>query len=245
MSCLLIDAGNSRVKWGWGSGQDVVGVVAVENAHLQQIPQQWKHEPVPEQIRLCNSAGPERQQQIQQWSTALWGVEATEVTVARHWSGLVNGYRQPQQLGVDRWLGMVAVWSRVQGAFCLVDCGTAVTIDFVDAEGRHQGGNILPGIGSTMEQLLQRAPHLEPHYHRGVGCLLGRSTEEALLPAEKRVEIEIEEAIAAIQSRFGEFELWVTGGAGMQLPVNGVSCTIHRSSDLVLQGLWSQAVSVD
>lgn len=63
-------------------------------------------------------------------------------------------------LGVDRWLAMQPVWAELQRAFCLVDCGTAMTIDVVDDAGRHRGGWITPGLESAASGLLARAPGL-------------------------------------------------------------------------------------
>ena len=60
--------------------------------------------------------------------------------------GLRNGYRDPAQLGVDRWLAMCAAWQQFPGSLCVVDAGTAVTIDVVAADGAHSGGLILPGV---------------------------------------------------------------------------------------------------
>ncbi|GAA3979921.1 type III pantothenate kinase [Allohahella marinimesophila] len=56
-------------------------------------------------------------------------------------------------LGVDRWLGMVAAFQRVEGAVCVVDCGTAITVDFLAADGVHEGGLIAPGFSTSLSSL--------------------------------------------------------------------------------------------
>lgn len=68
-------------------------------------------------------------------------------------NGLSNGYVEYQCLGVDRWLAMLAVWTKYRRAFCVVDAGTALTIDMVNAEGLHMGGYILPGYRTTISAL--------------------------------------------------------------------------------------------
>lgn len=67
-----------------------------------------------------------------------------------------NGYRKPEQLGVDRLMAMVAARAHAGGPLCVIDAGTAVTIDFVTAGGRHLGGFILPGWRLARDCLLAR-----------------------------------------------------------------------------------------
>ncbi|HRN63017.1 MAG TPA: type III pantothenate kinase, partial [Luteimonas sp.] len=67
------------------------------------------------------------------------GLAATQ----RAWRGLRIAYAEPSRLGVDRFLAMLAAHAR-GGACLVVGVGTALTIDFVDAQGRHHGGRIAP-----------------------------------------------------------------------------------------------------
>jgi type III pantothenate kinase len=82
--------------------------------------------------------------------------------------GVRNGYRQPQQLGVDRWLAMLAAFHLPQRAVdqsvCVIDCGTALTLDVLDANGQHLGGYIAPGLATLQLALNQKlaAIDLEP-----------------------------------------------------------------------------------
>ena len=63
-------------------------------------------------------------------------------------------------MGVDRWLALQPAWTALRVPFCLVDCGTATTIDLVDAQGLHRGGWIMPGLEAARDGLLARAPGL-------------------------------------------------------------------------------------
>jgi type III pantothenate kinase len=67
-----------------------------------------------------------------------------------------NGYVDPQQLGVDRWLAMLAAFARYRSALCVVDSGTALTIDAVSGDGVHQGGLIMPGFSLMRDALKAR-----------------------------------------------------------------------------------------
>ena len=73
------------------------------------------------------------------------GVAVKMISAAQPLGGIVPGYRRPEQLGVDRLLAMIAVKALTDRPFCVVDAGTAVTMDFVDEFGQHMGGLILPG----------------------------------------------------------------------------------------------------
>lgn len=66
--------------------------------------------------------------------------------------GVVNGYQEPAKLGVDRWMGVLAGY-QLAGGCCAVDCGSAITVDFVVPGGRHLGGYILPGLRLMKESL--------------------------------------------------------------------------------------------
>ena len=81
--------------------------------------------------------------------------EVGDVHVARstrEMLGVINGYDEPGRLGVDRWLGVLASY-QLAGGCCSVDCGSAITIDFVLPGGRHLGGYILPGLRLMIESL--------------------------------------------------------------------------------------------
>lgn len=93
--------------------------------------------------------------------------------------GVVNGYEEPQRLGVDRWLGVLAGY-QLAGGCCAVDCGSAITIDFVLPGGRHLGGYILPGLRLMKESLKLGT--------RNVAIDPDSEAEELLLPGRRTVE---------------------------------------------------------
>ncbi len=241
---LLIDAGNSRLKWAWADPSGLGEVSVLSNDALEEaLLSAWQGLPVPEQVWFSNSAGRYRQQQIATWVEQLWGGQPTVLKSAVAWRGLTNGYRNPQQLGVDRWLGLVAGWVRTQDAFCLIDCGTAITIDYVDQRGEHQGGVIFPGVGSTLERLLERAPHLklgeEAHRQR----LLGRSTEEGLRDVEEAGAVEaVRQLLWQMEQQYGSCSILLTGGDAERL-LSMLSLQTGYFPDLVLEGVLRVAKS--
>src|SRR3546814_17254315 len=70
------------------------------------------------------------------------------------WHGLRNAYREPERLGVDRWLAMIAAWHTHRGAACIANAGTALTVDVIDAQGQHLGGIIAAGRAEQQSAIL-------------------------------------------------------------------------------------------
>ncbi|QJQ94962.1 MULTISPECIES: type III pantothenate kinase [Halomonadaceae] len=95
--------------------------------------------------------------------------------------GVINGYRDPARLGVDRWMGALASYQLVGGC-CSVDCGSAITIDFVLPGGRHLGGYILPGLRLMKESLKlgTRNVAIDPDSEADELLAPGRNTVEAV-----------------------------------------------------------------
>ena len=118
---LLIDAGNTRIKWALVDGDDWVrnGVISVEQAG--ELPQQFADVRNIQQIWVSNVAGEEISQHIRNIS-----VGQPHFIVARESQcGVRNGYSNASQLGSDRWAALIATWHLVQGKCLVVNSGTA------------------------------------------------------------------------------------------------------------------------
>lgn len=155
---LLLDIGNTRVKWGVLESGEVIRTG--EMSHASRSPDQilqplLASQIEPDEIRIANVAGQVLGQAIADYLHSRFHVATRMARSAAAAEGLINGYADPAQLGVDRWLALCAAWERQPGALAVVDAGTATTVDIVTANGRHAGGLILPGIG-MMESALRR-----------------------------------------------------------------------------------------
>jgi type III pantothenate kinase len=150
---------------------------------------------------------------------------------------VTNGYRSPAQLGVDRWLALLAAHADGRGDACVVDCGTAVTIDLVDAAGRHHGGLILPGLRAMREYLLERT-RIPPFDKAAPRAVLGRATPEAVANGALLAVVgAVRETLALAHSLFGRPpRLLVAGGDG-PLFAAALGETAELRPDLVLEGL--------
>src|SRR5690606_2659551 len=86
-----------------------------------------------------------------------WSVPIEAVSARPEGFGVINAYAAPERLGADRWLALIAARRIEPGAVCVVDCGTAITIDVMHADGVHLGGLIMPGLGFTRRMLVEAA----------------------------------------------------------------------------------------
>jgi type III pantothenate kinase len=156
VTLLLVDIGNSRVKWARCEG----GVLGAQRsaAHADWQAAEWhaavfEGGPV-ERVLAASVAGGASIAALDAATRVATGRGIERVTTGREAAGVVNGYADPALLGVDRWLAAIGAYRRVQGACVVADIGTAATIDVVAADGRHRGGYIVPGPRLMMASLL-------------------------------------------------------------------------------------------
>ena len=149
--------------------------------------------------------------------------------------GVVNGYDDPGRLGVDRWLGALASY-QLAGACCTVDCGSAITIDFVLPGGRHLGGYILPGLRLMKESLKlgTRNVAIDPDSEADELLAPGRNTVEAVNHGIYMA------AVSAVNRIYGE----VCDREGVALPLllTGGDARVVSRGIRVPHALWPDMV---
>lgn len=155
---LLVDVGNSRLKWAsWDAGKLTPGEALAYRAEefAAVLGEAWAELGAVTRVVVSCVAGPPVIAALQDWARDRWGCvpEFARAEVAAH--GVRNAYREPQRLGSDRWAALVAAHRRWPEALCLVDCGTAVTVDALRGDGQHLGGFIVPGLQLMRHALIQ------------------------------------------------------------------------------------------
>lgn len=100
-------------------------------------------------------------------TSRTWKIEPEFVTSTAAAGGVRNAYTQPEQLGVDRWLAVIGAHALERGAVCVVSAGTALTIDGIDADGRHLGGIIVPGLDLMISSLLRSTSDIAQRAQQG------------------------------------------------------------------------------
>lgn len=201
MAVLDIDMGNTRTKWRCG---DATGALPA--------PELPRLAAAPERVRVATVLG--NRPAIAGAVKRRFGVEAEFAATSTRLAGVRCGYDEPGQLGVDRWLAVVAAWQRTRDAVAVVSVGTAATVDSVDATGQHQGGFIAPGLRLLTESLNRRTadvrldPRAEPRLAPGsdTGQAVAAGTLLMLLAF-------VDAALARIKSRSASpVAIFLTGG---------------------------------
>jgi type III pantothenate kinase len=146
---LAIDAGNSRVKWGWHDGRDWRSVASVSliefAASSHEINPFAATHDNPEHIIISNVAGDDARQLIVNW-TGIFDADPLWLRAAAEQCGVRNRYEDPAALGPDRWAALIAARALHRGVCLVVNAGTATTVDVLSAQGEFLGGLILPGV---------------------------------------------------------------------------------------------------
>lgn len=239
---LAIDAGNSRVKWGWHDGNGwhslaTVSLIEFAAANHDINPFAVTHAD-PERIIISNVAGDAAHQLIVNW-TSIFDAEPLWLQGESERCGVKSAYDHPGQLGPDRWAALVAARAIHQGPCLVVNSGTATTMDVLSAEGVFEGGVILPGV-ELMRFVL--------HEHTGRLPLQPGTFRDAPRNTLDAIETGCWQAQAGAVERMmataGPGTLCiVSGGAGRVLAdlLEGIEC--RYVDNLVLEGLAKIAAS--
>lgn len=149
---LLIDAGNTRIKWALTDGHEWLHSSVLPVKQAAELALQFSGLAGIQQVWVCNVAGEKIAQQICNACP-----QPPRFVVAQETQcGVHNGYSSPSQLGCDRWAAMIAAWHLVRGACLVVNCGTATTADALSDNGAFIGGLILPGV-ELMQHSLRKS----------------------------------------------------------------------------------------
>lgn len=235
---LLVDLGNSRIKWArMEGGRLKPGRYAERREPLEVLLDElWSAIELPSAVMISSVASSAVDASIERWIVDHWGFRPDWFRSRPETLGLLNGYRDSEQLGSDRWAALIGARSLLAGPVAVIDCGTAVTLDVLDGDNRHLGGLILPGLELAQRSLLTGTASIREAGASFTG-LLGRSTAQCvvngtslgLVGALERCMGDVEESVNGVA--------WLaTGGSWPQLS-SRIRKTVRYDPDLVLKGL--------
>ena len=164
---LVIDVGNSRMKWGQYGPHGWVMLGVTPNSEIGSLSlRDWHHLPRPARVIGVNVAGEAARVRVEA-QLARWRVAPEWLLASDAACGVTNRYARPAQLGADRWASLIAAWRRSTAtdlfppACVVVNAGTAVTIDALDVNGVFHGGLILPGVTLMLRALAENTSGLK------------------------------------------------------------------------------------
>lgn len=239
---LLIDVGNSRIKWALAERVCSHLSISVDEYSPDNITKCLQCHFGGTRLRnvwVSCVAGANIEFEIARWFEQNWGITVNFARTSSYYAGVTNAYDQATSLGVDRWLAMLAAFDRYQRSICVIDCGTAITMDLVDLSGQHQGGLIMPGLRLMLRSLQMETAAIE-----------GAQVKEALLASDTATAVGsgclqlLRKGISSIYEDFcrqlGEDPVCVVTGGDGQLLATELKVYEYRK-DLVLCGLHLMA----
>ncbi len=246
---LLIDIGNTRTKW----ASEIDGVLNnhdfLENSvWLKQLEKNsWWPEiglggiSLISQISFACVANEKLVQVLRDYCSRA-GINLQRLESASNWNQLVNGYKDHSQMGVDRWLAMVAAWDSCNTACLVIDCGTAITVDAIDSEGKHLGGHIVAGLGILKQSLISETASIfakQKLQNRQLD--LAQNTSEAVEHGSLQMILDyIESSWMRFKDVNPEGQLFICGGDGA-LFGELLNYTNSLNKDLVLKGIYLES----
>jgi len=233
---LLVDCGNTRLKWAvlQDSGLDTGRALVNRQITRHKLVEAWKMQTPPKRLAIACVGSTPLLELVLAVAVELWPtIDIFPVKSQAHAFGVYNAYQQPEKLGVDRWLALVAVHNHYPVPACIVDCGTAITVDLIDAHGKHQGGLISPGLTLMKKSLAEGTEALEFHEANYVAGP-ANFTEAAIYSGTLSAAAGLIEHVLTMQSN--ATQLILTGGDAEIIATQlGVKAIIDN--DLVLRGL--------
>ncbi len=245
MTVLEIDAGNSRIKWrvqGYAAGQKkqlAKGVFVAARqpedlaADLDRLLASLADMAI-DKVLVSNVRGKTFAAELEACCKRQLDTDPVFAKIENHQNGVSSSYTEPGRMGIDRWLAMQSVYAGNRAAACIVDCGSAMTIDLLNADGQHGGGFIVPGLtllqsslhSSTAELPFQAAQHyaIEP----------GASTSQAIQHGAINMQLGM---LQRVYRNWATQRQWYLCGGDAELLASFIEWPCSLQPDLVLDGL--------
>lgn len=253
MTRLLLDLGNTRLKWavaGDGESPALGEVQALAHGgpdFLPALAQRLRGLPELASAHLVSVASADLTGavvDVVESATRLREGRLRRQRTPARCANLVCAYADPSRLGTDRWLALRGALRLHRPPLLVVNAGSALTLDAVTADGRHLGGLILAGIEAMRDGLLRRAQHLEvadwtpapePFWATDTGPALAIAPWQAAAGLVERAHRRL------LADAGAEPRLLLAGGDAAALqPLLGLPALLHP--DLVLLGLLEAAL---
>ena len=232
---LLVDAGNSFIKWRTQEQGHVLAAGKVACTSCSDLVNVW-HELSPHAAWICSVAGNDVNRDIELALHALVS-KVHWLHARKEGHGIVSHYQPPESLGADRFAALVAAHRRQPGALVVVSVGTALTADMLTAEGHFLGGCIVPG-----PWLMQNALDMGT-----AGIRKGRLATSREWPRSTATAVAqgiglalwgvVAEMIRRLQGSVGEPPTVLLTGGARRVLMPFVNAEVVEVDQLVLEGL--------
>lgn len=232
MSALLIDVGNTAIKWCIERDGVLGEVTRCERSLADFVESLSVIGTDISQVAIASVAGADFEQQLAQALGDITGAAVAFARTAAAAGPLHNSYAEPERMGVDRWLAMLGAFEPGKGPVCVIDAGTALTVDLVDAQGRHVGGYIIPGIQMMTAALLSQTDRVRFDDQAPTTLKPGQSTAACVTAGGWTAGFG---AIQQVMAQHPDYRIVLAGGDASALIALGINGVWYP--DLVFEGL--------
>lgn len=243
---LLLDLGNTRLKWAIAAagGWSARGAVAWEDDVPATLGQAWQGLARPDRAFGASVVDAAREAQIEKLVADVFARDVAWVRTPAQACGVRNAYAEPQKLGIDRFLAMVAAHAAGHAPCVLAGIGTALTLDALTAEGQHLGGLIAPGPLLMQQSLLGATARVRTEHAGAIRDIADNTTDAVTSGCWQAVAALVERFARHIAGQHADVapRLLLDGGdAAVLLPMLDVSAEL--AADSVLRGLlvWADS----
>lgn len=154
---LLLDGGNSQLKWAWVENGTFSEVGRAPYRDLTRLGEEWLQF-ADDDVKIvgCAVCGSVKKAMVEEQLThpVEWLSSMPQAL------GIRNHYRRPEEHGSDRWFNALGSRRFTQNACVVVSCGTAVTTDALTEDNHYLGGTIMPGFHLMKEAMALKTANL-------------------------------------------------------------------------------------
>ena len=240
---LLLDVGNTNIKAGVLRAGRMKPLGSVQHRNLGLGPALEQAEKIPDKVTsviVCSVAGAAVRRELEAAVRNIFGVEAEFVVASREACGVTNGYPEAARLGADRWAALIGAHARGYEVACIVDAGSALTVDGL-VKGRHLGGLIAPGVGMMRGALFSETGNLRALSERpleGGMALFATDTHESIVRGTTLAAASlVQRARDEMTRRVGKSPTLIISGGDAERLLPLLDESVQHLPHLTLEGL--------
>lgn len=246
---LTVDIGNTMIKWGIWLNHELTQTGGCE--HNSIFTEQLFAGCLPvdsfiKTVYVSSVAAKIAETALKEWAGDIGVAETIFMRVEKQCCGVTNAYSDPSSHGVDRWAALIGARSLYQTAVCVIDIGTAVTVDFMDGAGVHQGGVIMPGLDMMRSALTKNTagiPMLFQVQDDSLGLMVNTTTAAVNSGTINLLRAGLQDVCRQAVAQFGEtITIIITGGMSEKLMPQLISQHVVHDPHLILKGLHFAAM---
>ena len=249
MSYLLIDVGNTYTKCVEYLDQTILPVTKFETSNFTESVKTIEVVQSVEKITIVSVSSDKITQDIIKKLENHFHCTVMQINTEHTSFGVKCGYADFKLLGADRWVAIIAAYHSNNAAsfkdiIMVIDCGTVITVDVVDAHGQHLGGWMMPGATIMKNALFDKTNRIKqgvnPIDNKNLesNVIFGHSTQECIELGVKYSEVGfIEQCFKQTQIQLKTIPRCILTGGGAADIVSLLSMKVEHTPNLIFEGL--------